>query len=183
MSYCQINVFKNGLPEYGEEYRNSHGGHSRIWTALFDKYLKDPTIPYDCWLTRSLHDRSLWELAHRKDLPLFERAVHTSTFDYAIVRRENFERYVAHLREFVDTYPAGNYVCHLLAWADFIEGCDEDVEAIGYYGTSCGEDLWFVWDGDKEESVPYDLNTGEKHLEVYEWLEYWEKHREEESEA
>lgn len=164
MSYCEIIVFRDGKPVDSIEYGNSWGGAAFIWSALFDKYLKRGE--YDNWLTRS---EELWKLAERADLPMFERAVMSGTFDYAIICRENFKQFVEHLREFVATYAAGNKSCHLLAWAEFIETCD--AEAIGFRGTSVSENLWFKYDDNGENEIPYDLNSMDQHFEVYEELE------------
>ncbi len=167
MSYCEIVTFKDGKPNGSVEYRNAWGGSVFIWTALFDKYLKDPSRPYHSWFLGE--PQALWDLATRKDLPLCERAVHTSTFDRAMVRREHFEMFVLHLREFVSRYPRGDGVCHLSAWANFIESCD--AEAVGFVGTSVSGSLWSEWNEETDEERLYDLNSGYEHLEVYDWLE------------
>lgn len=171
MSYSQVIAFRDGKPAEVLECRNAWGGPAYIWTSLFDRYLKDPFIEYDSWLSRfSRNDNSLWQLVDREDIPAALRAVHYSTYDRAIIRREHFQQFAADLREFVATFPTTG-VCHLPAWADFVEKCD--AEAIGFYGTSVSENLWFIdkeqteADEDDEDSIPYDLNTGDKHFEVY----------------
>lgn len=162
MSYCQIIPFKNGLPSHGPEFRNSWGGAARIWSSLFDAYLKNPAIKYHNWLQNT---DGLWNLAKRLDLPDFECSVHASTFDLAYVRSENFSKYVHDLREFASKYPVPGCVDHLPAWADWIEKADAD--AVGFYATSVGENLWFTYDNDKDESVPTPMANG---FEVYEWI-------------
>ena len=170
MSYCSLIWFRDGKPFAENEYRNAWGGAAKIWSDLFDTYLKRQSVPYDSWLMRCAgNDTSLWDLAKRQDLPLFERAVHASTFDRAIVRREHFQKFVCHLREFVAKYPSNEKVDHLSAWADAIE--TSDAEAVGFYGTSVSENLWYQFDEENDESIPYDLNTGDEHFEVYDWLE------------
>lgn len=170
MSYCSLIYFRDGKPFAESEYRNAWGGAAKIWSDLFDAYLKRPSVPYDNWLTRCAgNDSSLWDLAKRRDLPMFERSVHASTFDRAIIRREHFQQFVAHLRDFVSKYPAGDKVCHLLAWADAIES--SDAEAVGFYGTSCSCNPWYRFDEENDESIPYDLTTGDQHFEVYDWIE------------
>ena len=154
MSYCSIvPIYKNDrhMPEV--EFTNSWGGAARIWSSLFDKYLKNPEIPYDSWMGRS---EDLWALAKRKDLDMCERVVHVSTFDRAYIRRDNFKRFAEDLRAFVAKNPAYGKVCHLLAWAGYIEKCK--TYAIGFMATSCGENLW-------ENSK---LKDG---FEVYKWIE------------
>lgn len=163
MSYCQIIPFAEGLPQSGIEFRNAWGGAARIWSALFDAYLKNPAIPYHNWMGNS---DDLWELAKREDLPVFERAVHASTFDHAYISRENFGRFAADLRQFAEKYPVPGAVDHLVPWADWIEG--SDAEAVGFHGTSVAENPWWVWDEEKDESTPTPLEDG---FEVYGWLE------------
>lgn len=169
MSQCAIIFFENGKPGHEEEFSNAWGGAARIWTSLYDKYLKDPLVEWDSWLgASSKGPTKLWELAENEDLEMFERSVHASTFDYAIVRKENFARFAKDLRDFVHLYPPGKSVCHLLQWADAIES--SDVEAVGFHGTSVSGNLWYRWDDEKDEEVPYDLEAGDKHFEIYEWL-------------
>jgi hypothetical protein len=49
MSYCEMIEFKDGLPAIHHQFENSWGGAAFIWTALFDRYLKDPTAPWENW--------------------------------------------------------------------------------------------------------------------------------------
>jgi hypothetical protein len=164
MSYCSIVTFQDGLPSDEAEFPNSWGGASRIWDALFEKYLKNPDIPYDMWF-RAAEDGTLWKLADSEELSDCERAVLASTFDYAIITNENFARFAQHLREFVGMYPVPDKVDHLADWAAFIEDCNADV--VGFHATSVGQNLWYKWDDEKDESVPYNLNDGQDHFDVY----------------
>jgi len=168
MSYCEIITFVDGKPNHSVEFGNSWGGAAFVWSALFDQYLFDPEIPHHNWLSMAGNgDTTLWKLAERADLPLFERAVHAATFDYAIVGKEHFRLFAGHLREFLSRYRRKypNSVCHLEAWAQFIETCEAD--AVGFYATSVGENLWDVYDTETETYRPYDLATDTQHFEVY----------------
>ena len=171
MSYCEIIMFENGKPGDTVQYGNAWGGAAYIWTILFDKYLKDPDVEYDSWLTRGITGldgiQCLWDLTKREDLLPFERAVHASTFDYAIVLRKNFKQFAEHLREFVAAYPTKG-VCHLIQWAEMIESCE--AEAIGFYGTSCGDNSWCKYQDD--EVILYDLNSQDDHFDIYDDVEW-----------
>jgi hypothetical protein len=167
MSTCEIIAFKDGKPDVSMELRNAWGGSAFIWSCLYDKYIKDPAKPYDSWITND--SKQLWDLAKRPDIPMFMRAVHASTFDRAIVRRDDLPKFSAHLREFAAYFPAGDKVSHLLQYADFVDA-HLDVEAIGFHGTSVSENLWYDWDEEAEESVPYDLATRTDHLDAYEYV-------------
>jgi hypothetical protein len=177
MSTCSIVTFENGKAGKEVEFRNAWGGAAFIWSALFDRYLKNPAIEYHNWLSVSARNngKELWELADREDLSVCERIVMKSTFDYAIVRRIHFEEFCGHLREFVRMYPpVGSALCHLVAWADEIERLIvpvAEIEAVGFYGTSCSDNLWFLPAGDDEDYEGYDLNNNDKHFEVYESME------------
>jgi hypothetical protein len=175
MSTCSIVTFKNGKAGEEVEFRNAWGGAAFIWSALFDKYLKDPAIEYHNWLSTAASSSKLWELADREDLSICERILMKSTFDYAMVRREHFAEFCAHLREFTKMYPPkGQTICHLNAWADEIERLIvpvAEIEAIGFYGTSCSDNLWFLPAGDDEDYKGYDLNEHDKHFEIYESMD------------
>lgn len=129
MSHCKIMVFKNGKAEYGAEFGNSWGGAAFIWSKMFDEYVKDPCKPYDSWLSTG-RDKELWKLASCQDVPLGLRAVLSSTYDNAIIRREHFAEFVRHLREFHARFCADDGWSHLTAWADFIEKCEPDVSIL-----------------------------------------------------
>jgi hypothetical protein len=172
MSYCQIITFKDGKPSGGIEYRNAWGGAARIWDALFKAYVPKKH-EYDLWLVNNGNDKRLWDLATRPDLPMFERAVHASTFDHFYVRRENFTRFCADLRAFDAKYPVnGHTVNHLPAWADAIEKLD--AEAVGFYGTSVSENPWYRFktcphcENSTDEIEPVPMSEG---WEVYDWLD------------
>lgn len=171
MSYCQIIEFVNGKAQGGQEFSNSWGGSACIWTCLYDEYLRNPDISYDCWLSESGSKR-LWDLVNDDRLSDFEKSCLAFTYDYFIVEKKNFKRFCNDLRKFNQKYRFENNgkVCHLINWLIYIEHLPPEVEAIGLYGTSVGENTWFEWDEDKEESEPYNLATGEKHVELYSWL-------------
>jgi hypothetical protein len=171
MSCCTIYEFHDGKPISAKEFGNSWGGAMVIWTAMFDRYEKNPAIAYDNVLT-AMHGprgKRFWGLWQRQDIPEFMRAVFAATFDRAIVRREHFARYANDLREFVKHFGKGDGACHLPAWADYVEACE--AEAVGFQQTSVAENLWFDYPDDGSDAVPYDLNTGDQHMDVYAELE------------
>jgi hypothetical protein len=169
MSWCQIIEFNDGKRFRAAEYGNADGGAARIWEALLNKDVKDPARPMDSWMCGSVDETigSLSRLAKSEDLQLFERAVQLATHDRAIIEHEDFARFAAHLRQFVAKYPAGDRLCHLSKWADYIEA--SDAEAIGFRHSSCAENHWYEYD-EEEEMVFYDLNTGHDHFILYDQL-------------
>jgi hypothetical protein len=166
MSRATLIYFKDGKPDTMNEYGNAWGGAARIWNAMFDKYAKDPMKEYDSWIMDK-GDR-LWKLAERTDIPVFERIVHASTFDYALVYQEHFKEYAQALRDFVKANPAGEAIDHLPAWADKIE--NSDAEAIGFWATSVSSNPWATYDEENDAMILYDLNTGDKHFCVFDYV-------------
>lgn len=162
MSRTSIITFNSGLPDGEIEYLNAWGGFSYIWDCLFNKYLKDPNIPYDTWMCRS--PKPLFDLVDDERLSINERVVHASTLDYAYVSNKNFNRFTDDLRKFMETYPTKG-ICHLPAWADTIDNLE--CEAVGFWGNSVCDNPWVGFDREKDEFVYTPLTKG---WEVYEEL-------------
>lgn len=159
MSSCSVITFKDGQACDYLECRNSWLGAMRIWTSLFDRYVKDPLVEYDNVLSRFGTPRidELWDLWKRSGLSMCERAVHLATMDWFTVKQENFQRFATHLLEFSQMYPGPS---HLLTWSDFIRSLTADVEAIAFHHTSVIDNPWC------RDGVPHDLRTM-KSFEVY----------------
>jgi hypothetical protein len=164
MSRCAIITFRGGKADAQIEFHNAWLGAARIWDALYDKYLKNPTVPYDSWLF-GLRDNQhrLWDLVNRTDLPIHERIVHASTLDLAYINKEHFPEFCADLRKFDSAFPSE--CSHLTAWADAIEKLD--CEAIGFWGTSVGENPWCHFNEEKDEAELVPLSSG---WEIYDTL-------------
>lgn len=173
MSYSTLMIFKGKQVIDEIEYKNSHGTAPFVWNFLFEKYLKDPNIPYDSWLTRcATGDTALWKLCERKDLPDYERAVHAFTMDRAFVRKENFPKFIAHIMEFLDKgpykgYPSEKKVCHWRSIARNIQECEGD--AVGLYCTSLSDSPWYVQNDDEVAMQLVDI-TGDDCVDVYKLL-------------
>lgn len=173
MGYCELIPFKDGAPISGVEFRNPWGGASRIWDALFKAYIPKKG-EYDSFLNSAIKDSRLWDLAKRRDLPTFERAVHLFTFDNFYVKNSNLSRMAADLRSFAEKYPTGECVDHLPAWSRWMEE-NGTAEAVGLYATSVGNNLWYRRkkcphcgsEMDESEAVPLSEGT-----EVYEWVDF-----------
>ena len=171
MSYTSLIIFKDGKADGQVEFRNAWGGSARIWDALFNAYVPKRG-PYDSWLTGNSDDKRLWDLADSKELTDSERAVHAFTFDLFYVRNEHLSKLAADLRAFVTKYPCPEKVDHLPMWAQWIES-NSTIEAVGLYGTSVAENLWYRNKSCPhcghalDETEPVSLTDG---IEVYDWL-------------
>ena len=161
MSYCALMIVDNsGEVLNHTEFRNSWGYGAFIWTKLFDKYLKDPCEKYDSWMSEK-NSEKLWKLVHDDRLEGFERRVLASTFDNAMVKKANFAEFVHDLQAFAEKYPDSKAVCHIQDMAQIIDNL-EDI-AICWHLTSVCSNPWYVYDGEKDESEVYNINTREDH--------------------
>lgn len=151
------------MPTGSIKFGNAWRGVARIWDALFNKYLKDPSKQCHSWITEK-NQQPLWDLVTLDSLPLYERAVHASTLDLAYIRRNNFPLFCADLRAFDIAFPV-DYPSHLSAWASAIEKLDS--EAIGFHGTSVAENPWLKFDEEKDQTIPVPLSQG---WEIYDYL-------------
>jgi hypothetical protein len=166
MSYCEIIAFKDGKPGECLECRNSWLGAAFIWNCIWDKWLKNPAKEYDTWIVPGPNTQKLWDAVKRSDIPVAIRAVHASTFDHAVIYQKDFARFAADLGEFVRYFDAVGK-SHLESWAEFVR-THNDADAVGFYQNSVVDHPWYQQGTD--DSIPYDLNTGDKHFDVYEHL-------------
>ncbi|MDE2102664.1 MAG: hypothetical protein KGL39_35800 [Patescibacteria group bacterium] len=161
-----------GAPEGGTfrkiaSFGNSWGGAAFVWYALSERYLGDKTA----WMNGRVEE--LWALAEDVRLQPFERDTLLSTFDRALVRSDGFSCLAASFRTFVAAYPPGEYVCHLMAQADFLDSLahgDGDLcfvpHAVGWQQTTVGENLWNVRIGE-DDTRPYDLARDTGHFFLF----------------
>ena len=143
---------------------------------MYDKYIpKDPDRSYDSWMTNDKGRDKMWKMT-TPQIPFYQWAVMAMTFDGWMLRNEHFIQMSVDLREFRSVAGcAPDRVCHMNAWADFLATCE--AEAVGFYHSSVSECFWFNYDEEKDEEIPYDLNTMDKHTEVYAYLYEFEKER------
>jgi len=171
MSYTTIKkVNSEGDVEDIKQFTNAFGGQAFVWSELFDKYIKDPTIPYDNWMIGE--GKRLWDAWGNKNIPEWIRLVHGSTFDYAIVEYEKLSEIAGYYRKFSDLFGNSEKVCHLNEWADICDSLFKNetiktCKGICFYGTSVSDDLWEIYNDENEECTPYNINKGNKHWFVF----------------
>jgi len=158
MSSTQLVEFRDGIAYGCTEYRNSWGGAARIWDSIWDKY-GTKKHEYDNWLSAATDGR-LWRLWETEGFSECEKLAYLFTCDNALVAKEDFKKVAIALRDFARIYPTTG-CCHLNAFADYFDASEGD--AIGLYATTVTENPWFSWDEEKDESVPYELATGQRH--------------------
>ena len=196
MSSCGVVVFVNGVAQGTEYFGTSWGGQMMIWTALFDKYMKDRYIPYDSVLSLigkavdgSQADRDrisrFYNLhEHRPEMLKCEIACQLSSMDHAVVMAADFAEFCADLREFVRLFGLTGRE-QLSLWAEYISALPAGVDAVAFHGTTIVANPWFTSvalesqpqsgeasdaddNTDEPEPVGYSLTAGSLHFDVYE---------------
>ena len=112
--------------------------------------------------------QDIWELQHNKNVPLHERICLYTTFDKALVKRENIPAVIEAFRKF-----GGE--TSLPEQADILEKmlADPDIIAVGWNQTSVSADTWDNYGGydeEKDESIPYNCLTGKEHFWIFDEL-------------
>jgi hypothetical protein len=174
MSRSTLIVFRNGIAECDEEYRNGHGTAPMVWGALLDRYRHriypdDPVLhtpirsPFDEW-------SALWTAA--EDLPLrwWERPVLKWTYDRALVRGSDVLRLADCLDRFEDAHAKPDYVCHLGAIAKrlrAIAATMPKLDAVGLWASSVGDNPWIHYCEEADDTIAYSLTDGDDHW----WVE------------
>jgi hypothetical protein len=187
MSYTEIYGFdKEGNAYCEAEVKNAWRGAMAIWNTLEKKYLPKYRPSYvpsyisddnvegflgykPSRLTAMMDDKAMkevWGLANDSRLKDCERIALASTFDRVIIKRENMLRLISAFREF-------DGETSLKAQADLIEKMlnDENCMAVGFNQTSVNGDTWSNfggYDDEKDEEIPYNIFTGDKHWELFE---------------
>ena len=111
--------------------------------------------------------QAIWDLCDNPEVPLHERIVMYTTFDYCLVKKENIGRVV-------DAFRAFDGDTSLKEQADILEKLAESPEivAVGWNGTSVNVAFWITGGGCDEdgESIPYNCLTGDKHFWLFDEL-------------
>ena len=131
-----------------EEFYNSYGSAMYVWRSLVERYI-DPDASR--WMIRNDTDmQPLWNLIIDKRIPEPHRWVLASTFDGAVVHREDFGLLAMYYNQFVDDYPPKG-VCTLREQAHtLIQMGDVDYRGACWIQTSVADDWWYVYDDQDE---------------------------------
>ena len=201
MSTTEIYAFgKDGYAYLYGRTRNAWRGGMAVWMLLEERHLPvyvPEWVKKQYWYrpgmtkeelkenigyspTRcapSLHTKEnpmqdIWELQHDKNIPLHERICLYTTFDEALVKRENIPAVIDAFRKF-----GGE--TSLPEQADILEKMlsDPDIIAVGWNQTSVSADNWDTlgeYDEENEENKPYNCLTGKEHFWVFDELEQGE---------
>lgn len=172
MSYMEFKMAKkDGEVMTLTTYKNAFGGVPFIWEEIFNKYLKNPQIPYDSWMQD--RGKRLWEAPKDENIPRWLRVILLATFDRAIIEYNKLPGIAALYRHFITIFPPKSGVCHLPEWASMCESVytqetENTCSGVCFYGGSGSADLWEIHDNELETCRPYDLSKDEEHWFVYE---------------
>ena len=200
MSYTELYAFdKTGKAKLFGTVHNAWRGAMRVWRIMEERYLPlyIPDFVKCSWwyypemdeneiikklglkpsrLSDSKSTEEIWELADNKDVPINERVVMYTTFDGALVKRENFSEVIKAFREFVGE-------TSLPEQADILEKmfAQNDIIAAGWNQTSVNLDTWENIGGYDESAgkyIPYNCLTGNQHFWVFDKLKAEKKRAE-----
>ena len=164
MSYTEIYSFnRDGFAESAGEVWNATRGAWVIWTTMEKRHLPPFTISGFTLSRLNKMDTAeeVWQLAVNKAVPEHERIVMLSTMDKCLVKKENLPKLIEAFRKFEgDT--------SLPEQADILEKllADDDCIAVGWNQTSVSAPIWYRYDEEKDEEIPYNCLTGTDHF----WL-------------
>ena len=198
MSTTEIYAFgKDGYAYLYGETKNAWRGGMAVWMLLEERHLPmyiPEWVDATRWYRPGMSDedmirhigyrptrcsapfkpqkdpmQDIWELQHNKDIPLHERICLYTTFDKALVKRENIPAVIEAFRNFVGE-------TSLPEQADVLEKMlrDPDVIAVGWNQTSVNADSWDSlggYDEENDEYIPYNCLTGKEHFWVFEELD------------
>lgn len=188
MSYSSLFVIDEDgdVQDTGKEYRNGHGYAMPVWTYLARKYLKQPGEDAHKFWVRWYYEGKIEPVFKLKADPRLERwewIVLLTSFDHALVKKENFQETIEAFRMLHGQYKAiepGN-VCHYEEMANDIERMigSPEVTGIGWNATSVSEDLWSVRDDcvctacgnehEKEDERHYNVKKDKRHFFVFDY--------------
>ena len=138
MSSLSIVTFdKEGKINTAKRFRNSHLFYSLVWSELQEHYLgkKDYARPDSEWWSKT------WQLVKDERLSYCEKIVLGMTFDYAVIRQEQFSIAIQCLKDWT-LYNQGG---HAIGVADALTtlALDENVVAVGFQHSI--SDQWYQW--------------------------------------
>jgi len=165
MSCTEIfGIDKNGDLSEIDETGNAFRGAMAIWTIMEERYLPSLEKPY--WMTeeREYYSRlssfgddnmmqEIWDIPKSDKVSRIDKIVMCTTFDYCIVKRENFDE----LLEAFDSFEGNT---SLKEQAEIIREIldDENIVGVAWNQTSVN-DMWHGSYDDDDEYIPFNINT------------------------
>lgn len=145
-----------------DRVKNSWLGAMHVWNSLNDKY----------FLGDSLFEgfNKTWGYFGKVFYETYEDIILGSTFDYVLVRKDEFDRLIESFQKYFEENRDSNFGKQIEILKQMKE--DENVVAVGWCQTSVSNEHWNgPYDEDKDEFEPYNINKGDKHWFLFEDLE------------
>lgn len=165
MSYTEIVGFNKEGDAYSQaDIHNAFRGAMAIWRAMEEKYLTVGRFSR-CVMGNEKDMREIWDLTGSDKVSENDKICLASTFDNVVVKKKDFQKVITAFREF-------DAETSLKEQADVLEEmlADEDCIAVAWNQTSVNENTWLSgggYDEEKDEYIPYNLNSGEKHFYLF----------------
>jgi len=192
MSYTEINIIKkNGDCESYDEIRNSWRGAMAIWLRMEEKYLPEFIPDWAKRMPQFLYDeegkpkkfyrmhqapmdgvdkgKEIWELFNSDKVSRIDKIVLGSTFDRAVVMKEN-------LLELIEAFENFDAVTSLKEQAEILKQIYNEEEAIGvcWNQTSVCQNRWtsyeLVENDEDSDWMPYNIFQHDKHFNLFDDL-------------
>lgn len=176
MSYCAMLVAdSDGDLWVTNEFSNSHLFCMLIWREFAKRYLGDEKLVLSFDETDI---QKVWDLWKHPMIDPRDRATMAATFDDVLVRGEDIPRLIECF-EYTAQWVQGS---HLEAMVDALRIIADTtvVRAVGWWGTSVGENPWQIpmddydddlHDDDSYSEAAYNIDTGDKHWWLFEALD------------
>lgn len=183
MSRTEMVAFKqNGEAVLYQEIQNAWRGAMAIWRQLEEKYLppyRPPYVPAHIPLEKveayigfkpsrfGMGDeegvREVWNLYERDDVSITDKIVLGTTFDRALVKKEDIPEVIKAFEAFEGETSLGEQV---LILTEMLE--NENVIAVGWNQTSVVQNQWtrVIYNEENDSFLPYNCLTDTKHF----WL-------------
>lgn len=169
MSYVTIHkVPEVGAIESYAEAENAWLGAMYIWESMYLRYVSKGVYDLD-QVRMNMHRnmQSVWDLAKDEQIPLEFRIVLTTTFDKVMVRRADLPRVIGAFSSFRLAFGGDNNLGQQQkALRELLN--DETCYAVCWTQTSVADDIWMVYEQEKDDHRWYDLSrdTGHWFLEL-----------------
>ena len=162
MSAMEIfGFYRDGDAFSHTEIKNSWKGGWFIWETLAKKY--------KCSGTGMFQFKEVWDLCNKGGMSDLDTVCCLFTLDGVWVKSENLPELAKNITAFQECYDGNGKVGALAGLARILKELSEDDNVIGaaFSMTSISQSMWFQWDDEADEHVPYNLNKEDRHWELF----------------
>ncbi len=154
-------VEQNGDVVAFDDVQNAWLGGMHVWDKLSESYSFNESLFQGFEKTWGAFNKGVYET--------FEDIVLGSTFDMVWVKKENINKLMESFIKYCDKYEGSNLLKQVEIFKEIQK--DDDYIGVAWCQTSVADDLWdYGYDEDSDESIPYNINKGDKHWELFEGM-------------